>query len=119
MARSTTRAIAYSIISLIVGCQVEQQSEVTQLDGPTGRISGVVTLAYMNIPSPTIVTNTKDPQACGAKIAKLDMVVAEESRGMAHVIVWLADVDLPPGYRPPRQDLRLAVQRCQFSPHVA
>src|SRR5262245_38217469 len=119
MHRSITCTIACLQIFLIAGCQADKQREVTQLDGPTGRISGVVTLSYANIPSPTTVTNTKDPQACGSKISKLDLVVAEESRGIAHVIVWIADIDLPPGYRPARQDLRLAAQRCQFSPHVA
>jgi plastocyanin len=118
MARPITRAIATSFVLLIVGCQAEKPVGSAQIDRPTGRISGVVTLGYLNIPAPTIITNSKDPQACGSRVSKLDLLVSEESRGIANVVVWLADVDLPTGYHPRQQDLRLVAQRCQFSPHV-
>src|SRR5262245_15304075 len=119
MTRWIKRMPVVSLILIVVGCQASRSSGDVQLEGPTGRIMGVVIFAGRYAPTPTIETNEIDPKACGAKLTKLDVLIAQETFGVANVIVWLADVNLPEGYKPRRQDLRLATQRCQFAPRVA
>jgi hypothetical protein len=105
---------------MLCGCQTDTHSEVLveKLDGPTGRITGVVVFSGRHTPPPTVIANTKDAQACGPTIKKTDVVVSDENHGLANVVVWLADLQLPENYRPPRQDLRLAALRCQLTPRI-
>jgi hypothetical protein len=117
--RQVTRSTGFCLVFLLAGCQASKNEAITQLDGPTGRISGLVTLAYLNTPGPTIIKNDKDSQTCGSQFSKLDLLVSEDTHGLANVVTWIADIDLPSGYRPPHQELRMVAQRCQFGPHVS
>jgi hypothetical protein len=92
----------------------DQEIVGSTIPGPTGRIVGMVTFEGVPIPTPTVVTNDKDTECCGAKIKTQDIVISAENRGIMNVIAWVEDVKLPDGYKPPRQTLRLAAQRCQF-----
>src|SRR5262245_38281365 len=120
MIRCVRRAVLVSCVVLFVGCHADNKAEeIEHLDGPTGRLAGAVSFAYDRVPSPTAVTNHKDATACGTTVRKLDLMVSHESRGIANVLVWVDGIELPVGYRPPARDLRMATQRCQFSPRVS
>jgi hypothetical protein len=97
----------------------DRAREESMIPGPTGRIVGTVTYEGLPVPTPTVVTNDKDTECCGVKIKIQDIVISAENRGIMNTIVWIEDVKLPDGYKPPQQSLRLATQKCQFRPHVA
>jgi plastocyanin len=94
-------------------------SSGTAIEGPVGTIEGTVIFVGDDIRMPEIVTNTTDPLVCGAKISKRDVEISPENKGIRYVLVWLEDVKLPDGYKPPRQDLVLDNKNCQFEPHAA
>lgn len=66
-----------------------------------------------------MVSNTTDPDICGIQLSKRDVEISPDTRGIRYVLIWLEDVQLPEGYRPPRQDLILDNTKCQFEPHAA
>lgn len=97
----------------------EAESSGTPIEGPTGRIEGTVTFVGDEIPQPTIVNNTTDPQICGAAMSKRDVEVSPDTRGIRQVLVWLEGVKLPEGYKPPTLTLVLDNVKCQFEPPAA
>jgi plastocyanin len=91
----------------------------TPIDGPVGTIAGVTRFVGDQVPGSTIVLNTTDPLVCGAEMSKRDQEISAENKGIRNVLVWLEDVQLPDGYKPPRQDMVLDNKNCQFEPHAA
>jgi hypothetical protein len=85
----------------------------------SGRIEGKVTYAGEGIPERTSLANGTDPQICGAVMVKEDVVISAATRGIKNVLVWLEDVKLPEGYRPPPDHLVMDNVGCQFVPHAA
>jgi plastocyanin len=71
------------------------------------------------IPERTSLANGTDPQICGATMVKDDVVISPTTRGIRHVLVWLEDVTLPAGYRPPPDHVVVDNVGCQFVPHAA
>lgn len=98
---------------------LEAESTGTPIEGPTGRIEGTVRFVGDEIPQPTIVNNTTDPQICGVSMSKRDYEISPSTRGIRYVLVWLEGVKLPEGYKPPTQTLILDNTKCQFEPHAA
>ncbi len=97
----------------------ESASTGTPIEGPTGRIEGTVTFVGDEIPQSTVVSNTTDPQICGAALSKRDVEISADTRGIRYVLVWLEGVKLPEDYKPPTQTLVLDNVKCQFEPHAA
>jgi plastocyanin len=89
------------------------------IEGPAGTIAGTVKFTGSEIPKATIVANGTDPLICGAEISKRDLEINPDSKGIRYVILTLENVTLPEGYKPPRQDLVLDNNKCQFEPHAA
>jgi hypothetical protein len=85
----------------------------------SGRIEGKVTYAGEDLPERTSLANGTDPQICGATMIKEDVVISAATRGIRHVLVWLEDVNLPEGYRPPPDHVVMDNVGCQFVPHAA
>ena len=82
-------------------------------------MEGYVRLAGESRPTPTLVRNTTDPEACGLEHDLEDLLVSAENRGVRHVIATLVDV---PGDRipaTPTQRLLIDNRDCRFIPHVA
>jgi hypothetical protein len=111
MTQWLTRAITFSLIVFAL-----EHDDAPRLDAPTGRIVETVIFTEKNFPKPTIIANDKETSACGAPT--LDVLISKESRGIPNVVLRLEDVKIPEGYKPPRQDLSLIVQQCQFRPRV-
>ncbi len=84
-----------------------------------GRIEGRVLLLGDDVPAPTRVENTTDPEVCGRAHTLEDLVVALDGRGVQHAIVSLLDVpeSVIPSFEPGR--LVLDNANCRFLPHAA
>lgn len=83
-----------------------------------GSVKGVVTWAGDEIPSPTSVRNSTDPELCGTTHSLEDMVVDSASKGVRHTIVTF--VDMPTGSAPEHTPRRVELdnRECTFRPHV-
>ena len=84
-----------------------------------GSIQGKVVYTGTEIPERTSLANGTDPQICGQTMVKEDVVISAQTRGIKNVLVWLEDVKLPEGYRPPPDHLVMDNVGCQFVPHAA
>ena len=84
-----------------------------------GVLEGVVTLSGEDIPEPTRIENTTDPELCGRRHTLEDLVVSADNRGVRNVILALADV--PPEKVPllEAKDLVLDNVDCRFVPHAS
>lgn len=84
-----------------------------------GALEGFVHLAGGEIPSPTTVENTTDPEVCGREHTLEDLVVATENRGVRYTIATLVGVpqDRVAGRLPQR--VVLDNRDCRFDPHVS
>ena len=85
----------------------------------TGRLEGQVLFEGSEIPAPTLVANTTDPQHCGKVHSLEDVLVEREGRGIQNVILALKDVILPEGYSVEPGRLLLDNRNCRFMPHAA
>ena len=84
-----------------------------------GILEGLVRLGGEEMPQPTRVENTTDPEVCGLDHTLEDMVVAPQNRGLANVILSLAGVPeekVPPF---PVERLVLGNADCRFIPHAS
>ena len=91
-----------------------------QSSSSTGTLRGIVRLTGAQIPDPSLIENTTDPEICGRVQQTQDLVVQRDDRGIANVIVALRGVPpekVPAATRPDR--LVLDNRNCQFVPHVA
>lgn len=96
------------------------EPEVSAPPSPTGTVRGRVRLAGTELPAPSVIENTTDPEVCGRVQRAGDLVVDPGSRTIANVIVSLRDVpgeQLPPSVQPSR--LVLDNRDCQFVPRAA
>ena len=88
-----------------------------------GAITGVVRLAGDTSVGSTIIENSTDPEQCGKLHSLGDLVVADKSRGIRHVIVALTDVpkSAVPSRRPSKLPDPLVLNNidCQFVPHAS
>jgi plastocyanin len=84
-----------------------------------GAIEGVVRLGGQDLPAPTRIENTTDPEVCGRAQTLQDLLVSPENRGIQNAIVSLLDV--PEGSIPSVTRERLVIENsgCRFSPHAA
>jgi hypothetical protein len=72
MTRWITCANCFWLAAFLAGCQASEPSETPQIEGPTGRVSGVVLFAGRYIPSPTIVRMVRLPGPHGIGFYELD-----------------------------------------------
>ncbi|MFQ5640170.1 MAG: hypothetical protein ACE5IR_19495 [bacterium] len=76
-------------------------------------------LAGSELPQPTRVANTTDPEICGRIQTLEDILVSSQNRGIRNVIVVLKNV--PAAKIPARPPGRLTLdnRECKFVPHVS
>ena len=82
-------------------------------------MAGVVRLAGDTVARSTLVENSTDPESCAALHSLEDLVVAEKSRGIQHVIVAL--IDVPAAAVPASQPRQFVLENldCKFVPHAS
>jgi plastocyanin len=78
-------------------------------------LTGVVRLSGFDSVKPTVVTNTTDPEVCGARQSLDDLVVSEDG-GLRFAIVALQNA---PELASPPKELVLDNAGCHFEPHAA
>lgn len=85
----------------------------------TGDIEGTVRLVGAELPAPTRVANSTDPEVCGTEHTLEDLVVSPENGGVQHAIVAVTDV--PSSAIPLLEPGRLVLDNanCRFSPHAS
>ena len=66
-----------------------------------------------------MVENSTDPDLCGQTHTLEDLIVAEGSRGVQHVIIALTDVPIASVLESPRTELVLDNRECRFVPHAS
>ncbi|HSF14835.1 MAG TPA: ATP-binding protein [Vicinamibacteria bacterium] len=83
-----------------------------------GRIQGTVRLVGDDLPGPTHIENTTDPEVCGRRHTLEDLVVSPVNQGVRFAIVSLFDV--PSDAIPPFEPSTLIMDNvdCRFSPHA-
>lgn len=84
----------------------------------TGSIEGTVRLLGEELPKPTHVANTTDPEVCGRGHTLEDLVVSGETRGIRYAIAAVRDV--PSEAIPELESERVVIDNvdCRFSPHA-
>ena len=89
---------------------------------PAGRksaLEGRVVYQGPEIPRPTRIRNTTDPEHCGPAHTLEDILISAEHRGIQNVVVSLAGVPLAEQDRPAPSRLTLDNTSCRFDPHMA
>lgn len=111
--------VAAGLMSPTVGAvPVQQVAAGGRLTG-SGVVEGIVRLRSADLPAPTRVQNTTDPEVCGPEQTLDDLLVSPESGGVQHVVVTLTDVPRERVlHRGPKQFV-IDNRGCQFDPHVA
>jgi hypothetical protein len=104
-------------LAIVVGCMVgsAQAQEWGDLEG-TFLFKGTP-------PTPAKITATKDPEFCGKHpLVEEAVVVNKDNKGLANVVVYLADTARPkihPDYeKDAKAEVALDNENCRFSPHV-
>jgi len=87
----------------------------------TGVIQGQVVFQGKDIPKPSQVENTTDPEYCGTQHSLEDFLVSPKTRGIKNVVVALAAGSFPPAPEgaAANQKQTLNNRNCRFEPHVA
>lgn len=83
---------------------------------PTGDIEGRVLLLGDEVPEPTRIENTTDPEVCGTRHTLEDLQISA-NRGIQHAILVVRNAPAIPSGDPGR--LVLDNVGCRFSPHAA
>ena len=89
---------------------------------PAGRksaLEGRVVYQGSEIPKPTRIRNTTDPEHCGPSHTLEDVLISAEHGGIQNVVVSLAEVPMAAESRPAPSRLVLDNASCRFDPHVA
>ncbi|MBI4520720.1 MAG: hypothetical protein HY701_07765 [Gemmatimonadetes bacterium] len=102
-------------VSASAARQVGRDGSIAQV----GVVEGVVRLRSGELPSPTQVRNTTDPDVCGPEQTLEDLIVSPTNRGLRDVVVALAGVPREGEARRGPQRLVLDNRGCRFDPHVA
>lgn len=94
--------------------------DVRQLPtGPESALEGRAVYQGTEIPKPTRIRNTTDPEHCGPSHTLEDVLISAEHRGIQNVVVSLAEVPMAKEFRPAPSRLLLNNASCRFDPHVA
>ena len=94
--------------------------DVSQL--PAGResaLEGRAVYQGSEIPKPTRIRNTTDPEHCGTAHSLEDVLISAEHGGIQNVVVSLAEVPMAEESHPVPSRLELDNANCRFDPHVA
>ncbi len=89
---------------------------------PAGRKSALEARAVYQgseIPKPTRIRNTTDPEHCGPSHTLEDVLISAENEGIQNVVVFLTGVPMAEQDRPAPSRLMLDNSSCRFDPHVA
>lgn len=89
------------------------------MPAPGGAIAGAVRYIGRELPAPTQIENTTDPEVCGRGHRLEEIVVSPEDRGVQYAIIAIGD--LPETTIPPVEPETLVLDNtgCRFSPHAA
>lgn len=111
--------LAAALVAATAGAGPERQAAYTGRLVAAGVVEGLVRLRYAELPSPTRVRNTTDPEVCGPEHSLEDLVVSAGSRALRNVVVALTGV--PAEAAAARRPGRLVIDNrgCRFDPHVA
>lgn len=110
------RIILATLLSLSISARPTGAYEVVPVNGG-GAIRGNVRFAG-DVPTPTTMVITKDPDVCGHEKVAGDLLVSPSTRGIKNVVVRLRDV--PQGKPLPKSEtVRLRQKECEYSPRVA
>ena len=104
--------------SILCGCggQTPQQSGALEA---TGNLEGTVRLVGTEIPAPTRVENSTDPEVCGTEHTLEDLVVSPENGGIRYAIVAVTGLPSSAISQPEPERLVLDNANCRFSPHAS
>ena len=108
----------------LVSCRAEEGRRAPHAAVPVatdvegGILEGVVRLGGEEMPEPTRVENTTDPEVCGLDHTLENMVVAPQNRGIANVILSLAGIPEEKIPSVPAERLVLDNADCRFVPHA-
>jgi len=89
---------------------------------PAGRksaLEGRVVYRGSEIPKPTRIRNTTDPEHCGPSHTLEDVLISAGDGSIQNVVVSLAEVPMVKESRPAPSRLMLDNTGCRFEPHVA
>ena len=87
--------------------------------GQESALEGRVVYQGSEIPKPTRIRNTTDPEHCGPSHTLEDVLISAEDGGIQNVVVSLAEVPMAEESRPAPSRLVLDNASCRFDPHVA
>ena len=107
--------IAVSILSCCGG----QTSPPSGALEATGNIEGTVRLVGAELPAPTRVANSTDPEVCGTEHTLEDLVVSPENGGIRYAIVAVTGLPSSAISQPEPERLVLDNANCCFSPHAS
>ena len=98
---------------------VGEEKDASGKQEALGVLAGVVKLSGEDIPEPTRIENTTDPEVCGRGHTLEDLVVSPDNRGIRDVIFSFTDV--PPEKVPLIEAENLVIDNveCRFAPHVS
>ena len=71
------------------------------------------------LPAPTRIENTTDPEVCGRGHTLEEIVVSAEDRGVQHAIIAIGDMPETAIPRVEPETVALDNTECRFSPHAA
>jgi plastocyanin len=79
----------------------------------------VVRFIGSELPAPTRIENTTDPEVCGRGHTLEEIVISAEDRGVQHAIIAIGDMPETAIPRVEPETLVLDNRECRFSPHAA
>ncbi len=113
-------------IFLATACSTPSQESRAPVEDagqlPAGRksaLEGRVIYQGSELPKPTRIRNTTDPEHCGPSHTLEDVLVSSANGGIRNVVVSLAGVPMGKEERPAPSRLVLDNANCRFDPHVA
>ena len=95
------------------------ESRKPGMPASAGAIEGVVRFIGSEIPAPTRIENTTDPEICGRGQTLEEIVVSAEDQGVQHAIISIGDMPETAIPRVEPETLVLDNSECRFSPHAA